>query len=344
MDKDFLNTLLAELNSDKTTSKNSRVLIVDSMNTFLRSFSIIQHLNPNGHHVGGLVGYLKSVGYAIKLYRPTRVILVFDGQGNSTNKQYLYADYKANRKTNKVNNWKVFDTKAEESESMANQMGRLIEYLTQLPVSLIAIPKIEADDTVGYLCQKFEADPEVNEVTIMSADKDFLQLVSDKVQIYSPTKKKTYKTKDVLEEYMIHSHNFINYKLLMGDAGDNVPGVQGLGPKKLVKLFPELLLPKQLELSDLLEKARQNESSNPLYTKVLQFERQLEINYKLMSLKDPNISDEDKRIIDDIIETPPPALNIGTFVEMTEIDQLNERVNWQSWLIENFSSLYWGDK
>jgi len=344
MDKDFLNTLLAELNSDKTTSKNSRVLIVDSMNTFLRSFSIIQHLNPNGHHVGGLVGYLKSVGYAIKLYRPTRVILVFDGQGNSTNKQYLYADYKANRKTNKVNNWKVFDTKAEESESMANQMGRLIEYLTQLPVSLIAIPKIEADDTVGYLCQKFEADPEVNEVTIMSADKDFLQLVSDKVQIYSPTKKKTYKTKDVLEEYMIHSHNFINYKLLMGDAGDNVPGVQGLGPKKLVKLFPELLLPKQLELSDLLEKARQNESSNPLYTKVLQFERQLEINYKLMSLKDPNISNEDKRIIDDIIETPPPALNIGTFVEMTEIDQLNERVNWQGWLIENFSSLYWGDK
>ena len=344
MDKDFLNTLLAELNSDKTTSKNSRVLIVDSMNTFLRSFSIIQHLNPNGHHVGGLVGYLKSVGYAIKLYRPTRVILVFDGQGNSTNKQYLYANYKANRKTNKVNNWKVFDTKAEESESMANQMGRLIEYLTQLPVSLIAIPKIEADDTVGYLCQKFEADPEVNEVTIMSADKDFLQLVSDKVQIYSPTKKKTYKTKDVLEEYMIHSHNFINYKLPMGDAGDNVPGVQGLGPKKLVKLFPELLLPKQLELSDLLEKARQNESSNPLYTKVLQFERQLEINYKLMSLKDPNISNEDKRIIDDIIETPPPALNIGTFVEMTEIDQLNERVNWQGWLIENFSSLYWGDK
>ena len=99
MDKDFLNTLLAELNSDKTTSKNSRVLIVDSMNTFLRSFSIIQHLNPNGHHVGGLVGYLKSVGYAIKLYRPTRVILVFDGQGNSTNKQYLYANYKTNRKT-----------------------------------------------------------------------------------------------------------------------------------------------------------------------------------------------------------------------------------------------------
>jgi len=344
MDKNFLNKLLSELSPAESVSKNSRVLIVDSMNTFLRSFSIIQHLNPNGHHVGGLVGYLKSVGYAIKLYRPTRVILVFDGQGNSTNKQYLYADYKANRKTTKVNNWKVFDTKAEESESMANQMGRLIEYCTQLPVSMIAIPKIEADDTIGYLAKKFEADSEVDEVTIMSADKDFLQLASSKVQIYSPTKKKTYRPADVLDEYQIHSHNFINYKIMMGDQSDNVPGVAGLGPKKLIKLFPELQNEAQLELDDLLEKARLNESSNALYTKVLQFEHQLRINYRLMSLKDPNVSDEDKKVIDDIINEPPPQLNIGNFVEMTEMDQLNERVNWHNWLVENFSSLYWGDK
>jgi hypothetical protein len=63
-----------------------------------------------------------------------------------------------------------------------------------------------------------------------------------------------------------------------------------------------------------------------------------------MSLKNPNISDDDKKIIDDIISEPPPQLNIGNFVEMTEDDQLNERVNWQGWLVENFSSLYWGDK
>jgi 5'-3' exonuclease len=266
---------------------------------------------------------------------------VFDGQGNSTNKKYLYADYKANRTNLKVTNWKVFDTKNEESESMANQIGRLIEYCTQLPVSMISIPKIEADDVMGYLVQKFEADSEVDDITIMSADKDFLQLVSKKTSIYSPTKKKTYRPEDVLEEYQIHSHNFINYKLLMGDAGDNVPGVQGLGPKKLLKLFPELQDEVQLEIKDLLEKAHLNEHLNPLYTKVLQFEHQLNINYQLMSLKDPNINDEDKRIIDETINEAPPSLNIGSFVEMTENDQLNERVNWQSWLIENFSSLDW---
>jgi DNA polymerase-1 len=266
---------------------------------------------------------------------------VFDGQGNSTNKKYLYADYKANRTNIKVTNWKVFGDKNEVSESMANQMGRLIEYCTQLPVSMISIPKIEADDVIGYLTKKFEANPEVDEVTIMSADKDFLQLVSKKTSIYSPTKKKTYRPEDVLEEYQIHSHNFINYKLLMGDAGDNVPGIQGLGPKKLIKLFPELLLSKQLEIEDLLKKAQDNEDKNPLYTKVLQFARQLDINYQLMSLKNPNIDDEDKRIIDKTIEDAPPSLNIGNFVEMTEDDQLNERINWQGWLIENFSSLNW---
>jgi DNA polymerase-1 len=344
MNKDFLNKLFSELKSDRNNSKNARILIVDSMNTFLRSFSIIQHLNPNGHHVGGLVGYLKSVGYAIRLYQPTRVILVFDGQGNSTNKQYLYADYKANRSTTKVNNWKVFSDKNEESESMANQMGRLIEYLTQLPVSMISIPKIEADDVIGYLVEQFEPNPETDKITIMSADQDFLQLVSDKTEIYSPTKKKTYGVKEVLDEYLVHANNFINMKLLLGDSGDNVPGVGGLGPKKLLKLFPELQNEHILTIEDLLTKAKDNEDNNQLYTKVLQFERQLRLNEQLMSLKNVNISDDDKDIINETISTPPPSLNIGNFIEMTEIDQLNERINWQNWLIENFSSLYWGDK
>lgn len=341
MNKDLLNKLFSELGSPKNNSKNARVLIVDSMNTFLRSFSIIQHLNPNGHHVGGLVGYLKSVGYAIRLYQPTRVILVFDGQGNSTNKQYLYADYKANRSTTKVNNWKIFSDKAEESESMANQMGRLIEYLSQLPVSMISIPKIEADDVIGYLVEKFEQNPETDKITIMSADQDFLQLVSNKTEVYSPTKKKNYGKNQVMEEYLIHPNNFISYKMLLGDSGDNVPGIGGLGPKKVLKLFPELKDEHILTVEDLLKKAKDNENDNQLYTKVLQFERQLRLNERLMSLKNVNISDDDKNIIDETILTPPPALNIGNFIEMTELDQLNERINWQNWLIENFSSLYW---
>jgi len=344
MNKDLLNKLFLELKADKNSSKNARVLIVDSMNTFLRSFSIIQHLNPDGHHVGGLTGYLKSVGFAIRSYQPTRVFLVFDGQGNSTNKKYLYADYKANRQNLKVNNWKVFSDKEEESESMANQMGRLIEYLSQLPVSIIMIPKIEADDVIGYLVEKFESDLETDNITIMSADQDFLQLVSDKTEIYSPTKKKTYHKSEILNEYLVHANNYINMKLLLGDSGDNVPGVDGLGPKKLLKLYPELQNEQFLTIDDLLNKARTNESNNQLYTKILHFESQLRLNERLMSLKNVNISDEDKYIIDDSLAMPPPNLNIGAFLEMTELDHLNERINWQNWLIELFSPLNWNPK
>ena len=65
------------------------------------------------------------------------------------------------------------------------------------------------------------------EVTIMSADQDFLQLVSNKTSLYSPTKKKLYKPSTVLDEYKVSSYNFVNYKILMGDVSDNLPGVIG---------------------------------------------------------------------------------------------------------------------
>ena len=86
-DKKFLSQLINTLGEKPT--RNSRILIVDSMNTFMRSFSTINAMNPAGHHIGGLVGYLRSLGYAIKTFRPTRVILTFDGLGSTNNKKNL---------------------------------------------------------------------------------------------------------------------------------------------------------------------------------------------------------------------------------------------------------------
>ena len=107
--KNILNNLHEESNLEPL-HLNSRVLLVDSMNTFLRSFAMIPAINPQGNHVGGLVGFMKSLGYAIKLMRPTRVILVFDGQGNITNRRNTYADYKANREIKRITNYQVFST------------------------------------------------------------------------------------------------------------------------------------------------------------------------------------------------------------------------------------------
>ena len=72
---------------EEAKHKNSKVLIVDSLNTFLRSFVAIHHLNPQGNHIGGLTGFLKSIGAVIRQMEPTRVILVFEGVGGSTKKR-----------------------------------------------------------------------------------------------------------------------------------------------------------------------------------------------------------------------------------------------------------------
>lgn len=337
-DKKFLSQLISTLGDDKPT-RNSRILVVDSMNTFMRNFATINAINPAGHHIGGLVGYLRSVGYAIKTFRPTRVILVFDGTGSTKNKKNLYPEYKGNRNIARITNWDVFDDKVDENEAMMGQMSRLIQYLKQLPVSLISIDKIEADDSIGLIVKHYENDPTCNEVTIMSADKDFYQLISDKVQIYSPTKRKTYKTTDVLEEFGVHPNNFLIYKALLGDTSDNLPGVRGLGPKKIIKLF-NLSEESELDLNDIYEISEDNIGVNALYGSILESKQQLNINYQLMNIRTPNISEESKTDIINSLNEEITPLNVGGFMMLYEVDGLQNSIgNTHSWLAETFGSL-----
>jgi DNA polymerase I len=79
-----------------------------------------------------------------------------------------------------------------------------------------------------------------NEVIIMSADQDFLQLVNDRIVVWSPNKKKYYTKEQIFTEYGIPAHNFLMYKCLMGDKSDNLEGIKGLGPKKIRKVIPEI--------------------------------------------------------------------------------------------------------
>ena len=315
--------------------KNSNVLIVDSLNTFLRSFVAIHHVNPAGNHVGGLGGFLKSVGAVIKQLQPTRVILVFDGVGGSTNKRYLYPEYKANRHITKISNWDAFDNQEEESEAITNQILRLVAYLKCLPVDLIAIDKIEADDVIGYLATRF---PE--KVTILSTDQDYLQLVSDKISVYSPVKKVIYTPEQVVKEYGITPQNFLVGKIILGDKGDNVPGVKGIGAKTLIKLFPQLKEEDRFRLVVLLEHAKQNIAKSKHYGDILNFSHQLAINDKLMNLHTPNVPVEDRELLDAIIEAPNNEYDPTKFVRLYNEDLLGKTLlSPQIWLGETFAKL-----
>jgi DNA polymerase-1 len=326
--------LLSNIQPDIRKELNS-ILIIDGLNTFLRNFTMVNHINPDGHHIGGLTGFLKSVGYAIRMVDPTKIVIVFDGVGGSNARRNLFPDYKANRNTSRITNYDIFSSKDEEQESISNQMERLVQYLKCLPVTVISIDGLEADDIIGYVATKFESHEETQKVTIMSADKDFLQLVSNKVHCYSPTKKKTYTPKEVKEEYGVSCNNFINYKILLGDQSDNVPGISGLGPKKIIKLFPELTGDK-VTLESIIEKSAELVNENKLYLSVVERRHQLEINKRLMSLDGDFLSPENKQLVKQAF-TNSYELNIPIFLQLYHNDKLGESIpNVQSWLTQLF--------
>jgi len=314
---------------------NNRVLIVDGLNLYLRAFAVNGALNDNGVPVGGLTGFLRSLAYAIREVNPTRVIVVYDGAGGSQRRRKILPDYKANRKPGKrITRWDAFKDAREEKDAMKIQFSRLIEYLDFLPVNVISIDRIEADDTIAYIAHTLLDE----DVTILSADQDFLQLVDERITVWSPTKKKFYTPRMVMDDYGVPAHNFLMYKVLMGDKSDNIEGVKGLGPKKLPKIVPDLLTQTTLDLVFILEHAGKGEE--PMHKKISESATQLRLNEELMDLKNPPISGELKLQIARLIEAPINLLSRNDFIMMYSDDQLGNAIKAPDlWLREHFIKL-----
>ena len=314
---------------------NNRVLIVDGLNLYLRAFAVNGALNDNGVPVGGLTGFLRSLAYAIREVNPTRVIVVYDGAGGSQRRRKIHPDYKTNRKPGKrITRWDAFKNATEEKDAMKIQFSRLIEYLDFLPINVISIDRIEADDTIAYIAHTLLDE----DVTIMSADQDFLQLVNERITVWSPIKKKFYTPRMVIDDYGVPAHNFLMYKVLMGDKSDNIEGVKGLGPKKLPKIVPDLLTQNTLDLDFILEHASKGEE--PMHKRISESATQLELNEKLMDLKNPPISGELKLQITRLIEAPINLLSRNDFIMMYNDDQLGNAIaSPDLWLREHFIKL-----
>ena len=128
--KDLLKLLdnVQEAGDQTPENKENRILIIDGLNLFLRNFAVLNYINPQGTHVGGLGGFLRSLGSLVKQIQPTSIYIIFDGVGSSLNRKNLLPEYKSNRNINRVNA-NIFDNLDDENESKADQIGRLIEYL-----------------------------------------------------------------------------------------------------------------------------------------------------------------------------------------------------------------------
>jgi len=303
--KDLYKNILNEVEQERETNhlreRNSRVLIIDGLNTFIRSWTTNPTMNEDGDHTGGVIGSLKSIGYQIREFNPTRCIVTFDGKDGSQSRKKIHEGYKAGREKNRFRVNRQYQGMMDEEEerlSMKQQFVWLNDILDYLPVSTMIYDGIEADDTIAYLTKHNESDLG-NEVVIVSTDKDFLQLVSDKVKVFSPTKKKLYDRQMVFDEYGIWPENLLLYRTLDGDKSDNIPGIRGCGIKTLLKRFPELSEDRTITHEEFFQLCEEKQGKIKLYDDILKAKDQLLMNKRLMELDEPHIPTNQKlKILD----------------------------------------------
>ena len=338
MKKDLLNLLDTVQEHGEELPQSERYLLIDGLNLFFRNFSAINAVNSNGVHIGGLGGFFRSLGALIRTIQPTQVYMVFDGVGSSNIRKNIIPEYKSNRNTSRITKHELFDNLEEEDDSKINQIVRIIQYLKTLPVKTVSLPTVEADDIIAYLSSTLPTKPE-DRVFIVSSDKDYLQLISDKVIVYRPIEKEYYTTDTVKEKFNITPHNFLLYKLLMGDSSDGVTGIKGLGAKGLFKRFPELAT-QDLSFDDLINLAEAKLKEHIIYARVLHNIPLLEDKYRVMDLSNPMMDDKDKMFIDKFVENAPLNFLPDTFVEMCNEDQIGNLIrNTDYWVRDIFKDL-----
>jgi 5'-3' exonuclease len=341
--KRLLDEVSDEHTKVKEQSLNSKVLLVDGLNTFIRAWTVNPTMDDNGDHIGGITGFLKSIGYAIREYKATRCIIVFDGKGGSDSRKKIFSGYKADRGSNRFRVNRQYEdmmSKEDESVSMKRQMIGLIELLEYLPVDIMLFDSIEADDVIGYIASQLVT--EDDGAIVMSSDKDFLQLVKSNVEVYSPSKKKLYTEQKVVEEFGIHPNNFMVYRCLDGDTSDNINGISGCGLKTIIKRFPEVVESQRVEFDKLYELCEERGAGKgpKIYKDIIDGKPIVERNFRLMQLENPEISSNTRMKINAKYQENVSKLDKLSFIKkamsMKVIDALGD-VN--SWVVKTFGTI-----
>ena len=320
------------------TVQGERILFIDGLNLFFRNFAVMNMVNPDGVHIGGLGGFFRSLGAMIRQIDPTQVYVVFDGAGSANNRKNINPLYKSGRDLQRITNWDAFDDKQDEDDSKVDQMVRVIQYLKTLPVKTVSIDKVEADDIISYLSGVVINDPK-DKAFIVSSDKDFIQLVNDNVIVYRPMEKEYYTEQTVIDKYKMSPKNFILHKTLLGDNSDKIKGVKGLGEKGLYKKFPELM-ERDMDLQDIFSICEAKFKDHVVYARVLQNMDEMENNYKIMNLDNPMLSNNEKEYLDKLVSSDVPPYLPEQFVSFYHQDKLGGMIrNVEFWVKDLFEKL-----
>ena len=338
--QDILREIEREKEQGTGSTKDSHLLVIDGLNTFIRVFSAVPALNDDGQHIGGVTGFLRSVAAVVRLIKPTRCVIVFDGKGGSKRRKEIFPEYKANR-ANKTafNRYQEFASLEDEQDSMKRQFGRMVQYLNCLPVTTLSIDNVEADDIMAYIANEIYTDDK-NRVTICSTDRDFLQLVNNRISVWSPIKKKMYTPSVMQEEFGFSSKNYLLYRSFIGDKSDNIPGLKGVGPKSLIKYFPVFTEDREITVEEIVQYANDVDKKYKVHSLVSENKELLELNYKLMQLKEVDINGNAKMLTMNKVQGDIDKLNTLEFKKMFMADKMYTVIkDLDSWLKSSFNSL-----
>ena len=259
----------------------------------------VRDLFSENEHIGGIYHFINTIKKFLEEHNYDKVIVCWDSETNTTVRKEIYPNYKSQRRN---------DMNEDQYESYLHQRQRVKQYLEEVFVRQIEVPNNESDDLIAYYC-KIAND---EDITIFSADKDFTQLISQRIKVYSPVKKEYYKFGDMISmnKVDIPHQNVLLTKVFVGDKSDNICGIDGLGEKTLVKLFP-ILLEKSCTIDEILDNARiisQEKKVPKIIGKILTGQSKNGIlgeefyntNLKIVNLFEPLITEDAKSVVEEV--------------------------------------------
>jgi len=261
-------------------------------------------MNKNGEPIGGCIGFLKSLQRICREIQPSQVLIAWEG-GGSQRRRNLYSEYKLGRRPEKLNRF-YGDDIPDSEENRKHQLISLLGMLKFVPVCQVYVSDCEGDDVIAHLCKgPFRNDQKI----IVSSDKDMYQLLDDKTNVYSLHKKKIVTADEIFEEYRIKTHNFALAKAICGDAGDNVPGVKGVGFKKVASKIPILAGDQELILQEVFDFCQSRIDESIIYRRIMESAQDVKRNWKLVHLDGGMLSADQVSKVQYVIDTFVPKVD-----------------------------------
>ena len=240
-----------------------RLYLIDGSSYIYRAYFAIRHLsNSKGFATNAVFGFINMLLKVVREHAPDHLAVIFDAKGPTFRKE-IYPEYKANRSAM--------------PEDLVPQIPYIKEVVRAFNMPAIEKAGYEADDIIATLAKKFAA--EGLEITVVTGDKDLMQIVSERIRLLDTMKDKISGLEEVAERFGGAPDKVIEVQALAGDSSDNIPGVPGIGEKTAVKLIREFGT-----VENLLERC--DEVKGKMGEKLREFAEQARLSKRLVTLVD----------------------------------------------------------